>query len=41
MRLTPLREFTMMRLMNEITDKPDWDSKVSITLSSDTAVEVF
>ncbi|KAF7968069.1 hypothetical protein HWV62_32055 [Athelia sp. TMB] len=28
MRLTPLREFTMMRLMNEITDKPDWDSKI-------------
>ncbi|KAF7968074.1 hypothetical protein HWV62_32065 [Athelia sp. TMB] len=28
MRLTPLREFTMMRLMNQITDKPDWDNKI-------------
>ncbi|KAF7977247.1 hypothetical protein HWV62_4361 [Athelia sp. TMB] len=28
LRLTPLRELAMMRLMNEITDKPDWNSKV-------------
>lgn len=28
MRLTTLREFTMMRFMNQITDKPGWDSKV-------------
>ncbi|KAF7967158.1 hypothetical protein HWV62_35668 [Athelia sp. TMB] len=28
LRLTPLREFAMMRLMNAITDKPGWNSKV-------------
>ncbi|TFK36203.1 hypothetical protein BDQ12DRAFT_725248 [Crucibulum laeve] len=27
-RLTTLREFTMLRLMNQLTDKPDWDKKV-------------
>ncbi|KIL63839.1 hypothetical protein M378DRAFT_1046028 [Amanita muscaria Koide BX008] len=25
--LTTLREFTMMRLMNQLTDKPDWNIK--------------
>ena len=29
MRLITLRELTMMRLMNQITDKPAWDKKVS------------
>ncbi|KAF7977250.1 hypothetical protein HWV62_4367 [Athelia sp. TMB] len=29
LRLTPLREFAMMRFMNEITDKPGWNSKAS------------
>ncbi|KAF7979917.1 hypothetical protein HWV62_40322 [Athelia sp. TMB] len=29
MRLITLRELTMMRLMNQITDKPDWDKKIS------------
>lgn len=24
-----LRELLMMRIMNSITDKPDWDTKVS------------
>jgi hypothetical protein len=28
LRLTPLREFTMMRLMNQLTDKADWETKV-------------
>ena len=28
MPLTTLREFTMLRLMNELTDKPDWHKKV-------------
>ncbi|KAM6502959.1 Protein of unknown function (DUF4246) domain containing protein [Amanita muscaria] len=28
MPLTTLREFTMMRLMNQLTDKPDWNIKV-------------
>ncbi|KZP11236.1 hypothetical protein FIBSPDRAFT_1050866 [Athelia psychrophila] len=28
LRLTTLREFTMMGLMNQITDKPDWDIKI-------------
>lgn len=28
LRLTPLREFTMMQLMDQLTDKPDWDTKV-------------
>ncbi|KAF7977244.1 hypothetical protein HWV62_4355 [Athelia sp. TMB] len=28
LRLTPLREFAMMRLMNSISDKPDWNRKV-------------
>ncbi|TFK70985.1 hypothetical protein BDN72DRAFT_491378 [Pluteus cervinus] len=27
--LTALREFTMMRLMDLVTDKPDWDRKVN------------
>ncbi|KAF5383169.1 hypothetical protein D9615_005044 [Tricholomella constricta] len=27
--LTTLREFTMLRLMNEITDKPDWHKKIT------------
>ncbi|KAF5383181.1 hypothetical protein D9615_005038 [Tricholomella constricta] len=27
--LTTLREFTMLRLMNEITDKPDWHKKIA------------
>ncbi|TFK31619.1 hypothetical protein BDQ12DRAFT_693870 [Crucibulum laeve] len=26
--LTTLREFTMLRLMNQLTDKPEWDKKV-------------
>ena len=28
MPLTTLREFTMLGLMNELTDKPDWHQKV-------------
>lgn len=28
--LNPLRELTMIRMMDNITDKPDWDKKVSI-----------
>ena len=28
MKLTPLREFTMMQIMNQFTDKSDWDAKV-------------
>lgn len=28
MPLTTLREFTMLRLMNQLTDKPDWHKKV-------------
>lgn len=28
LRLTTLREFTMLHLMNQITDKPDWHRKV-------------
>ena len=31
MRLITLRELKMMRLMNQITDKPGWDKKVSGT----------
>ncbi|KAF8623010.1 hypothetical protein AX15_006568, partial [Amanita polypyramis BW_CC] len=27
-RLTTLREFAMMGLMNQLTDKPDWNKKV-------------
>jgi hypothetical protein len=27
-RLTPLREFAMVRFMNILTDKPGWDTKV-------------
>jgi len=27
-RLTPLREFAMMRFINAVTDKPEWDKKV-------------
>jgi hypothetical protein len=27
-KLTPLREFTMLRLMNIITDKPQWNNRV-------------
>ncbi|KKZ62579.1 hypothetical protein EMCG_02988 [[Emmonsia] crescens] len=27
-RLTPIREFTMLQIMNTITDKPGWESKV-------------
>jgi hypothetical protein len=32
MRLTTLREFTMMQLMNLITDKPEWNIKVKYNL---------
>jgi hypothetical protein len=28
MRLITLREITMMQLMNELTEKQDWDRKV-------------
>jgi hypothetical protein len=28
LRLTTFREFTMMRFMNQLTEKPDWDAKV-------------
>ncbi|TFK36202.1 hypothetical protein BDQ12DRAFT_725247 [Crucibulum laeve] len=28
--LTTLREFTMLRLMNQLTDKPDWDKKEAL-----------
>ncbi|EEH19936.2 hypothetical protein PABG_02195 [Paracoccidioides brasiliensis Pb03] len=27
-RLTPVREFTMLRIMDSITDKPGWDTKI-------------
>ncbi len=30
--LTPLREFTMLSLMDALTDKPQWEEKVSINL---------
>jgi hypothetical protein len=29
MRLTPLRELTMMRMMNQFTEKAEWDIKAS------------
>jgi hypothetical protein len=29
LRLTTLRELTMIRLMNQLTDKPGWDEKES------------
>ena len=29
MRLITLREITMLAFMNQLTDKPDWDKKVS------------
>lgn len=32
MRLIPLREITMMQLMNQLTEKQDWDQKVSAIL---------
>lgn len=28
MMITTLREFTMMRFMDQLTDKPNWDNKV-------------
>ncbi|KAM5469176.1 hypothetical protein MauCBS54593_004528 [Microsporum audouinii] len=34
-RLTPLREITMIQVMNNITDKPDWDMKVFDTSITD------
>lgn len=30
--LTTLREFTMLHLMNQLTDKPNWHKKASSTL---------
>jgi hypothetical protein len=33
LRLTPLREFTMMQLMNQLIDKADWETKVRMKLS--------
>ena len=34
MQMITLRELKMMRLMNDITDKPDWDLKVCVSDSS-------
>jgi len=28
--LTTLREFTMLHIMNAVTDKPDWNTKVRV-----------
>jgi hypothetical protein len=28
LRLTPLREFTMLHIMNILSDKPGWEVKV-------------
>lgn len=30
LRLTPLREFTMLHIMNALSDKVGWDEKVRV-----------